>query len=122
MKLHEKIRFLRKERGMSQEELAEKAEINISYLSRLENGHNEPSVEVFKRLVDAFGVSADYLLNEEEENYEIQIRDRNLAEKIRLIDALDEKKREALIEIIDALLTNQKMRQLIEGTELKSAS
>jgi len=113
MKLQEKLNHLRKEKGMSQQELADKIGINISYLSRLENGHHEPSIEVLKKFMDIFEVSADFLLNEGHEDYEVRIQDKNLAERVRLMDLLDEEHRTALITVIDSMLTNQKMRELL---------
>ena len=115
MKLPEKIKALRKKNNISQQELADRADINISYLSRLENGHSEPSVEILKKLMEVLNVSADYLINDEEDNFEVKIKDRNLAERVKLIDSLDDDTREALIVIIDGLLTNQKMKEIINS-------
>lgn len=118
MKLHEKLRELRKSRGFSQQGLAERIGIHITYLSRLENGHNEPSLEVIRKLMDVCGVSADFLLRDDEDNFEVQIKDKDLAERIRLIDSLDDKSRQALMEVIDQMLTNQKMKQLLNSADL----
>lgn len=116
MLLHEKIKELRKNKGLSQQDLADRVGIHITYLSRLENGHNEPSIEVIRKLMEVFAVSADFLLRDDSDTYEVQIKDKTLAEKIRLIDSLDEKSRIALGEVIDQMLTNQKMRQLLSDT------
>ncbi len=113
MKLHEKIKTLRKERNLSQDDLAQKAGIHISYLSRLENGHNEPSVEVFKRLADALAVSADFLLDDQGQ-LEVHVGDRSLAERIRLIESLDEDDRLAVVRVIDAMLTKKRMAELLK--------
>lgn len=51
------IRFLRLQAGLSQEALAEKAEINVSEVSLLENGKRNPKWETMERLADALGVS-----------------------------------------------------------------
>jgi transcriptional regulator with XRE-family HTH domain len=120
MKLHEKIKALRKEREISQEMLAEQAQINISYLSRLENGHNEPSVEVFKRIADALGVSADYLLDESDEITEVRLEDKALSERVRMIDSLDEADRQAVFQVIDAMLTKKRMKELINKQPIAS--
>jgi len=122
MKLQDKIKHLRKKKGISQQELADLASINISYVSRLENGHHEPSIDLVRNFMKIFEVSADYLLDEEAESYEIKIQDKNLAEKVKLIDTLDEDERNALSKIIDSMLTNHKMRQILgQGTERAGA-
>ena len=117
MKLHEKIKHLRKKKGISQQELSERVGIHITHVSRLENGHYHPSLEVLKRLIEIFEVSADYLINEDIDNYEVKIRDKNLAERIRLIDSLEQEDRKALIQVIDSMLTKKKMLDLLTKKE-----
>lgn len=113
MRFYEKVKLLRKKRDMSQQQLAEKLGIHTTHLSRIENGHLSPSFDMFKKLIDIFEVSADYLLNEGIDDFDIKIKDKGLAERIRLIDLIEENDRKALIQIIDALLTKQKMRDLL---------
>ena len=44
------LRRIRHEKGLSQDELARKADMDRSYLSRLENGANSPGLEIIGRL------------------------------------------------------------------------
>lgn len=46
-------------------ELAEKSELSIAQISKLENGKTDPSVSALMRLADALGVSVAMLLAEE---------------------------------------------------------
>ena len=64
--LSERIKQIRREKGVTQEELAEKAGINRSYLSVIENGHSSPTVEVVERLANGLSVSVWTLLSEVE--------------------------------------------------------
>lgn len=48
MKLGEKIKSLRKSKGVSQEELAAMLKINRNYLSRVETGKSEPTAGILK--------------------------------------------------------------------------
>lgn len=48
-----KIRRLREERSLSQEELAHRAAIHVTYLSGLENGKRNPSLMVLARVAAA---------------------------------------------------------------------
>lgn len=52
---------LRKAKGLSQSELAEKAGITYVHVSRLENGISAASADVLFALADALGVKADKL-------------------------------------------------------------
>lgn len=52
-----RIQSLRKQRGWTQETLAEYAELHVSYIATLEKGKKNPSIEVVKRISDAFELS-----------------------------------------------------------------
>lgn len=61
-KLGQKLKTLRKKRGLRQSELADLAGINRSYLSNLENGHSSPTIEVLDRIARGLELSlADIL-------------------------------------------------------------
>ena len=62
MILGEKLSLLRKQNGLSQEELAERIGVSKSTLSRWENGKSEPRGDEFKRLRDTIG--PEYLSDE----------------------------------------------------------
>lgn len=64
MKLGEKLTFLRKQRAMTQLELAEKLDISRQAVSRWEQGTSEPSTENLISIGKLFGVSVDDLVNE----------------------------------------------------------
>lgn len=67
MKLSEKILSLRKQHGLSQEDLAEKLNVSRQAVSRWEVGSAQPDASNVLQLSRLFGVTADYLLND---NYE----------------------------------------------------
>lgn len=111
--LQEKIKKLRKQRGLSQYELAEKLGIHGGHISRLENGKFKPSIELLKKLTEIFEVSADYLIGNSSECGEVHIQDEALAERIRLLNTIDGKDRDTIIHIIDSILTKRKMVELV---------
>ncbi len=67
MTFGEKLMRLRKAKGMTQEELAERITVSRQAISRWEAGETMPDSENLLQLTRLFGVSADYLLNEEYE-------------------------------------------------------
>lgn len=69
MKLGEKIKKLRNEAGLTQPELAEKAQIEQSYLSKLENEKGSPSFEVIEKIAQAFDLTAMTLIESLEFTY-----------------------------------------------------
>lgn len=67
MKLNDKIVYYRRERRMSQEELAAQAGVSRQAVSKWELGEASPDIGKLLALAKAFGVTTDHLLNEEEE-------------------------------------------------------
>lgn len=66
MTLGEKIQELRRKRGMSQDELAEKLDISRQAVSKWERDEAVPETEKIIRIAQEFGVSIDYLLLDHE--------------------------------------------------------
>ena len=70
MKLNENILKFRKERGFSQETLAEKVDVSRQTISNWELGETNPNPDQLISLSKAFDVSVDVLLGKEEEKKE----------------------------------------------------
>lgn len=66
MTLAEKILALRTERGMSQDDLAEKLGVSRQSVSKWETAQSTPDLDKIIRLADLFGVSADQLVRDGE--------------------------------------------------------
>lgn len=64
MQLNEKIFQCRKRCGLSQQELAERLGVSRQAVSKWELGTALPELDKLKLLADTFGVSADWLLDE----------------------------------------------------------
>lgn len=57
-----RIRELRQRKGMSQADLAAKANISVPHMSSIELGKSQMMLPMFVRLLEVLDVSADYLL------------------------------------------------------------
>ena len=66
MEIGKTIQDLRKRKGLSQEELAEKIDVSRQAVSKWENGSSVPDVEKIIALSDFFQVSTDYMLKGKE--------------------------------------------------------
>lgn len=64
MTFSEKLYQLRRQKGMSQEELADRLEVSRQAVSRWEMGSTLPDAKNLLQLSDIFGVSIDYLLRD----------------------------------------------------------
>jgi transcriptional regulator with XRE-family HTH domain len=56
------LRRIRRKRGFTQEELAHRVGMDVSYLSELENGRKEPCLRKMKEISQALSVPMAHLL------------------------------------------------------------
>ncbi len=63
----EKLRRLRKERGFTQQELAEQLNVSASTIGMYEQGRRKPDQNILYRMGKILNVSVDYLLSEDDE-------------------------------------------------------
>ena len=56
-----RIKFLRKQRRWSQEDLALNANVNKNYISDLENGRRNPSLDILERIAVSMNITLEEL-------------------------------------------------------------
>ncbi len=61
-KFGQRLKTLRKAKGLSQEELAERSYLNRPYISGIEQGKRNVSLEVMEKLAEALGVAVGELV------------------------------------------------------------
>ena len=66
------IVLLRKEKGLTQAQLAEKLNYSDKAVSKWERGESLPDVDVLKSLAEILGVSVDYLLESDHQKTELE--------------------------------------------------
>lgn len=64
MTLSEKLQTLRKEAGLTQEQLAERIQVSRQAVSKWESGQARPGIDKLRQLSDVFHISVDELLSE----------------------------------------------------------
>jgi len=93
------IKKLRKLHNISQERLADKANLTQQHISRIEQGTNTPSIETLIKLSEALRVSIDVMVNTNDNV--TNRRDIIMLEKIKI---LNENNKNKVLGYIDALL------------------
>jgi len=61
-KFGDKIREIRKEKGLSQEELAFKSNLHRTYIGMIERGEKNITLKNIKKIANALNVSMSYLM------------------------------------------------------------
>ena len=95
-----RIREARHQRKMTQEQLAEKADIGLYYLGEVERGVKTPSLKVFVAIADALNVSTDSLLRDSVSTGNVYVNN----EITKRLDRLTPKQRAGAVEILDAYI------------------
>ena len=62
-KIGQSVRYLRMKKGISQEELAFRAGLNMNSISTLERGLNNVKIKTLYRIAEAFDVKIEEILN-----------------------------------------------------------
>lgn len=63
--LGERLKKLRKQRGLTQQDIADYLHVSTSSVGMWENGRRDPDTGVLLDIADFFGVTVDYLLGRE---------------------------------------------------------
>jgi transcriptional regulator with XRE-family HTH domain len=100
--LGDKIRGLRKQRGLSLEQLAELTESSKSYIWELENKDNpKPSAEKISRIAEVLKVTSEYLMDDRITEFEPSEEDRAFFRKYRGLSPETKKKLDDILKIIE---------------------
>ncbi|GMS53140.1 helix-turn-helix transcriptional regulator [Enterococcus raffinosus] len=59
----ERVRYFRLKKGMSQEKLSEKAELEIKYINKLENQKYNLKIDTLEQVINALDISFDEFFN-----------------------------------------------------------
>lgn len=106
---------LRKERNLSQAQLADFLKVSKSCISMIEIGRNEPTANTLIRYADFFECSTDYLLGREDDfgnvvikessSVNLTVEEKSLCKNFR---ALSNERKMQVLEYAELLLSKQK--------------
>ncbi len=111
MPFSERLANLRKQRGLTQEGLADLISITKTQVYRYESGTSQPTLDVIKRLAIALSVTADELIFEEGERQP----DDSLSLLMEGVNRLSADEKHVIREIIEGMLVKHQTRQMIDG-------
>lgn len=109
MKISEKITQLRKEKGLSQTDLAKAIGASREAISKYERGEAIPSVEVAAKIADVFEVTIDLLTGK---NHSMAVDNKTL-KRMQEIDLLDDNTKDKLFFVIDNVIQNTKAKKAL---------
>jgi transcriptional regulator with XRE-family HTH domain len=112
MQLAARLIQLRKQRGLSQQAMADAVGLHVSQIKRYEAGATQPSLDALKKIAVALGVTTDFLLFDEEE--------RGPEDELRLqfdvIARMEEDEKRIIRELIDGMILKYQARRWAGAT------
>ena len=109
---------LRKERGLTQQQMAEAIGIHVNSLKKYESGQAQPSLEVLKKIALALHVSTDFLLFEEHERGPSE----ELALQFEAVSELPPEERQVVQEVLESLIIKYQSRRWETARSSKAAN
>lgn len=110
MELGTKIKNIRYNNNLSQEEMAKILKINRNNLSRIETNKSLPTAEVLIRLSEEFSVSIDSLLGLNlESNDNTEARNSKIKKINQICNNLSNKELDFIINVLCVMSNNQKV-------------
>ena len=96
----QKLATLRKEKGLTQQAMADKLGIHVSQVKRYEKGTSQPTLDVFRKIVIALSISADKILFNGERGPE----DADFRLLFEAASRLDDEEKKVIKELIEGML------------------
>ena len=98
-RIGEKLRIIRLSKNLTQEYIANVADVNTSHISNIENNRVKVSLSTLVQICNALNTTVDYVLSEEYNDTSSAIEQ----EIIHELHACDTKTKEQILKIINAL-------------------
>lgn len=114
MPFAQKLRKLRKEKGLTQQEMAQMAGVGIAQMRRYEKGMSSPTLEVIKNIAKTLAVSTDELIFDEGEGIaSAKIIDKKLLKQFEQISELSPQDKMAIETILESMIIKTKLEEIM---------
>jgi transcriptional regulator with XRE-family HTH domain len=108
MEFPERLATLRKEKGLSQQALADAVGMSRMQLRRYESGSSQPTLDVIKKLAIVLGVSADTLLFDQDERGP----EPDLRYQFEALTRFDPEEKKVAKAVLDSLILKHQAKRL----------
>lgn len=114
---------IRRDKGLTQDDLVKISGVGISQIRRYETGKSTPSLDAIIRLVKALGVSIDEMVfNKTTAIAENKIIDSELLQQFEMISSLDEEERKIVKRVLEGVIVRNQMEKMLKPKPEKSWS
>lgn len=112
-----RLAALRKERGLTQQALADRVQMHLTQINRYETGDSRPMLDVIRRLAIALTVTTDELIFGKDERG----HDDDLRLQFEAISQFDEEDRELARGLLEGLILKHQAKQSVARAAARAA-
>ena len=109
-----RIKGLRKQKGWSQKQLADKVGIRYQQLNKYEGGFNVPSLDKLVALSEALLSTVDYLLTGNHSDG-LPLHNSRLLERFKALQEIKGEEQEVVLQLIDAVLVKNRVEGVLKS-------
>jgi transcriptional regulator with XRE-family HTH domain len=106
-----RLRQLRAERNLTQQDLAAQVDVHYTHIGRYEAGKSLPAVDTLKRIAQALGTTTDYLMDgNTQDAARLRLTDKALLQRFEDVAHLPDDKKAIVLEVLDAFLALHQLK------------
>lgn len=113
MNLAHNIKEIRKQKAISQKQIAIEVGIDQAQYSRVESGKVEPTITSLTKIAKALGVKIVDFFSDSTPLKEVHSYDKDLLERLQLLDQLDDNEKKSICSIIDIAISKKKLKDYL---------
>lgn len=113
MTFSRRLAELRKQRGLTQQALADVVQVHITQINRYEGGDSQPTLDVIRKLAIALGTSADSLIFDTDEREP----DDSLRFQFEALSQFDDNDKQVAQEVLEGLILKHQAKQSAQRRE-----
>jgi transcriptional regulator with XRE-family HTH domain len=110
----DRLKQLRKKKGISQSDLAELIEVHFTQVSRYERGETKPNAEAMTKLAKALNTTVDFLMNGTADD---AVKDagleKELISRFKEVQSLETDDKKTVLSLMDAYIAKTKIQNLL---------
>ena len=112
MSFSRRLAKVRKDKSLTQQQMADTIGIHVSQVKRYESGETQPSLEVLRKITLALNISADLLLFDKDERGPSD----DLQMQFEALSQFNEDEKRIAKELLDSLILKHTANRLVTGT------
>lgn len=111
----DRIKELRKKKGLSQAELAEAMGVHFAQVSRYERGETKPNAEAMTKLAHVLETSTDFLMNGTTDETAVSAGlDKEMISRFKQVQELNADDKKTVLSFLDAFIAKGKIQNILK--------